>query len=165
MPRDFVDYTRSIPIQNIQKLPEWDKDKVLADIKSFHIDYAFQHEFGEMITQSFFFVVYPLHFGGHRFFFRCYCGNSVESLYRPENAREWLCRHCYKLPYQSTFLARSSYWKIISSVEMRMRRIHKIKERFKEGSKKRYDLEKEYEALEELRFRLGLKHVLDSVKQ
>lgn len=40
----------------------------------------------------------PCRFGGHRVWFRCFCGRHVSTLYSP-NGRPWACRHCYQLTY------------------------------------------------------------------
>ena len=40
----------------------------------------------------------PCRFGGHRFWFRCSCGQQVATLYSP-SGQPWACRHCHRLTY------------------------------------------------------------------
>jgi hypothetical protein len=41
------------------------------------------------------------HFGGERLWFRCDCKRRAGRPFLPDGKREFLCRHCWKLTYQS----------------------------------------------------------------
>ena len=165
MARHFVYNTKSVSIYTLMELDDWDPEYVLSDIENNYYEFDMEYEDGQTRKQQFYFAAVPCHFGGHKFFLSCqHCYRRVEDLYRPPYCVDFLCRHCHNLKYASQSLGSSIYYQTVGKVEKRMGKVFKLRNRCKEGSKKHYDLTREFEFLDEARLNLGLKHILKSVR-
>ena len=74
----------------------------------------------------------PVHFGGHRYFFRCscskageYCGRRVKTLYFAGNV--WACRHCLDLVYNECRNHRNDIYRFRNKAETLYKKTERLK--------------------------------------